>query len=251
MAHQITHWWPHSETSSVKWTACASESSDFPLQKHTAVSGHSVIMYQTTAMRGTGIRRRRNVKSWHSAALDISHLVRFFKGHNRTVVQMQIGTGIWSNELSIWRLLCLQCSEQYKADTLLEQFCCNWWNMGKSMNCHSMPDVWMASSRNHKNTRFEKPITRDSDQHFHPWRPRCYCASSRIVKIRMHTITSHFCSTVCDIQVVWSVQKLFKMPSSYLVMLEPTRQTLSRTCSGTEGVNSGKPPSLFFQTQFM
>jgi hypothetical protein len=48
-----------------KWTASASESGDSTLQKYTAVSGNSVIMYQTTAMRGTGICRWRNVKSWY------------------------------------------------------------------------------------------------------------------------------------------------------------------------------------------
>ena len=104
-----------------------------------------------------------------------------------------------------------------------------------------------------KNTKFE------NSHHLRKW-PTFLLTASKVllcviphhrVKIRVHTTTSHFRSTVCVIQLVCSVQKLCKIPSAYMVMLETTQQTLSRICSGTEGVNSGKPPSLSYQPQFM
>jgi hypothetical protein len=64
---QISCWWPHSEISSIKWIASASESSDSPLQnraevQYTAASGNSAIMYRTTPMWDTGIRKWRTSK---------------------------------------------------------------------------------------------------------------------------------------------------------------------------------------------
>jgi hypothetical protein len=166
---------------------------------------------------------------------------------------MQTGTGIWSNELSIWRLLCLQRSEQYKSrrttGTILLQ-------LMKYGQVYELP----------LKARCMNGIIQEPQKckvwNIHRWwhRPTFSPMASKVllcviphhtVKIRMQTTTSHLCNTVCVIQLVWSVQKLFKMPSSYMVMLEPTQQTMSRTSSGSEGVNSGKPSSVFFQPQFM
>jgi hypothetical protein len=46
------------------------------------------------------------------------------------------------------------------------------------------------------------------------------------VGLWMHSITSHFSSTTYTMQYGRSIHSWFKMPSSYMIMLQPTQQTL-------------------------
>jgi hypothetical protein len=135
---------------------------------------------------------------------------------------MQTGTGIWSNELSIWRLLCLKCSEQYKSRRTTGTILLKLTKYGQvyemPLNASCMNGI-IQEPQKHKVWKIHQLWQRPT---FSPVGSKvllCAIPYHR-VKIRKHTTTCHFCSIVCVIQLVWSVQKLSPPPPIHTMHLD-------------------------------